>query len=180
MFKEAVHRAAGGATVKYPIAQFQRITYKPGGGIVATAALFPKPGLIVRLCKQHIIDTIDLVSCEVMVVEKPAEIVLVVPSMQLATGNTQKLAGKVTGMSMTACTTIVPQPVQVHTGSVDRRHHQHCPKQQDARYQADPHGKRCGYGYSLWIGAFERLLMYRCGFKMCRWQCTHTGHRLPY
>jgi hypothetical protein len=48
-----------------------------------------------------------------MVVQKPTEIVDVVRSLQLATGNAEKLTGEITGMPVTGGTTIVPQPVQV-------------------------------------------------------------------
>ena len=60
------------------------------------------------LREQHIIDRIDLVTCEVMVVQKPTEIVDMVRSLQLATRNAEKLTGEVTGMPMTGSTTVVP------------------------------------------------------------------------
>jgi len=54
------------------------------------------------------------VFCEVMVVQKTTEIVDVVRSLQLATGNAEKLTSEITGMPMTGSTTVVPQPVQVY------------------------------------------------------------------
>jgi len=44
------------------------MAHKLGGGVVATNALALKPCLIIRLREQHIIDRIDLFTCEVMVV----------------------------------------------------------------------------------------------------------------
>jgi hypothetical protein len=93
------------------------MAHKLGGAVMAASALILKPWRSVRLCKQHIIDLIDLVTCEVMGVKKSAEIVDVVPSLQLATGNAQEFTSEITGMSMTDGTTVVPQPVQVYTGS---------------------------------------------------------------
>ena len=81
MVKEAADRASRVTAVEHTVAKLQRITHKPGGGVVATNALALKPCLIVRLRKQHIIDRVDLVTCEVMVVQKPPEIVDVVRSL---------------------------------------------------------------------------------------------------
>jgi len=159
MFKEAVYRAAGGTTVKRLIFKFQPVTHKTGSGPVATAALLPEPGRAVRLRKQHGIDSIDLVSCEVMVVEESAKIMHVVRSTQLATGNTQKLAGKVTGMPVTFRTAVVPQPVQICSASVERRHHQHGRNQPEFRFKEDPHGKRCRFVCRLCNGALGRPLL---------------------
>jgi hypothetical protein len=139
MLKEATDRAPGSTTVEHPIAKYQRIAHKPGCGLVTAVALVPEPCLIVRLCEQHIIDRIDLVTCEVMVVQKQAEIMDVVPSLQLATGNAEKLTGEITGMPMTVSTTIFPQPVQICTGSPDRWYYQHRRNQYDAYSQVDSH-----------------------------------------
>jgi len=124
MLKEAADRAPSVTTVEHTVAKLQRIAHKLGGGVVAVTALVLKPWLSDRLCEQHIIDRIDLVTCEVMAVKKPAEIVDVVRSLQFATGNAQELTGEVTGMPMTGSTTVVPQPVQVYTGSPHRRYYQ--------------------------------------------------------
>lgn len=126
MAKEAADRASRVTTVEHTVAKLQRITHKRGGGVVATNALAFEPCLIVHLRKQHIIDRIDLVTCEVMVVQKPTEIVDVVRSLQLAIVNAEKVTAEITGMPMTRSTTVVPQPVQVYIGSPDRRHRQHC------------------------------------------------------
>jgi len=120
MVKEADDRASRVTAVEHTIAKLQRITHKLGGGVVATNTLALIPCLIVCLREQHIIDRIDLVTCEVMVVQKPTEIVDVVRSLQLTTGNAEKLTAEIPGMPMTDSTTVVPQPVQVYIGSPDR------------------------------------------------------------
>ena len=108
------------------------MAHKLGGGVVATNALALKPCLIIRLREQHIIDRIDLFTCEVMVVQKPTEFVDLVRSLQLTTRNAEKLASEFTGMPVTGRTTIVPQPMQVYIGSSDRRYRQHRRNQYDA------------------------------------------------
>ena len=102
---------------------------------MATNALALIPCLIVCLREQHIIDRIDLVTCKVMVVQKPTEIVYVVRPLQLTIGNDKKLTGKITSMSVTGSTTVVPQSVQVYIGGPDRRHHQHRRNQYYACHQ---------------------------------------------
>ena len=139
MAKEATDRASRIPAVEHTFAKLQRMAHKHGSSVMATSALVLKPCLIVRLREQHIIDRIDLVTCEVMVVQKPTEIVDVVWSLQLATGNAEKLTGEVTGMPMTGSTTVVPQPVQVYIGSPDRRHRQHRRNQYDAYSQTNSH-----------------------------------------
>ena len=139
MVKEAADQASRVTTVEYTVAKLQRIAHKLGGGVVAANALVLKPCLIVCLREQHIIDRIDLITCEVVVVQKPTEIMDVVWSLQLATGNVEKLTGEITGMPMTGSTTVVPQPVQVYTGSPDRRYRQHRRNQYDAYSQINSH-----------------------------------------
>jgi len=108
MIKEATDWASRVMTVEHTIAKLQRIAHKLGGGVVATNALVLKPCLIIRLGEQHIIDRIDLVACEVMVVQKPTEIVGVVRPLQLTTRNAEELTGEITGMPMTGSTTVIP------------------------------------------------------------------------
>jgi hypothetical protein len=134
MVKEVADRAPGVTTVEHAVAKLQRIAHKLGGGVVAATALVLEPWRSARLCEQHSIDCIDLVTCEVMGVKKPAEIVDVVRSLQFAIGDAQELTGEISGMPMTGSTTVVPQPVQVYTGSPDRRYHQQRRNQYGACY----------------------------------------------
>lgn len=115
MLEETADRVPGVATEEHTIAKLQRIAHKRGSGVVAATALVLKPWLSVHLREQHSIDRIDLVTCQVMGVKKPAEIVDVVPSLQFASGHAQEFAGEITRMPMARGTTIVPQPMQVHT-----------------------------------------------------------------
>ena len=135
MVQEEADRIPGVTTAEHTVAKLQRIPHKLGGGVVAATALVLESWRSARLCEQHGIDRIDLVTCEVMGVKKPAQIVDVVPTLQLATGNAQELAGEISGMPMTASTTVVPQPVQIYTGSPDRRYHQQRRSQYGACYQ---------------------------------------------
>jgi hypothetical protein len=137
MIKELVNRVPGVTTAEHPVAKLQRTAYKPGGSVMAAAALVPEPWLAEHLCEQHVTGRIDLATGKVMVVKKPAEIMDVVPSLQHATGNVQELAGKITGMPVTGSTTVVPQPVHVYTGRPGRRCHQHRHKQQGACNQVN-------------------------------------------
>ena len=139
--KEAPDRESGVATVEYAIAKFQCTAHQRGGAVVASHALAPEPCRVVSLCEQHIIDSIDLDACKVMIVQKPAEIVDVVPSLQLATGIDQVMAGEITGMPVTGSTTVVPQPMQVYTGSPDCRHRQHCRKHNDTYFLNETNGQ---------------------------------------
>lgn len=153
MFKEATHRVPAVTTVEHTVVKLQRIPYKLGGGVVTATALVLEPWRSARLCEQHSIDRIDLVTCEVMGVKKPAQIVDVVPTLQLSTRNAQELAGEISGMPMTGSTTVVPQPVQVYTGSPNRRYHQQRRSQYGACYQVGSqsvcaslyHGERVTY-----------------------------------
>jgi hypothetical protein len=108
MIKEATNRLPGVATVEHTVAELQRIAHQLDRGGVADTALVLKPWRSTRLCEQHRIDRIDLVTREVMGVKKAAEIVDMVPSLQGATGNTQELAGEFTGMPVAASATVVP------------------------------------------------------------------------
>ena len=139
MVKEAADQASRTTDIEHTVAKLQRIAHKLGGGVVATNALALKPCLIVRLRKQHIIYRIDLITCEVMVVQKPTEIVDVVRPLQLAIRNDEKLTGEIAGMPMTGRTTVVPQPVQVYIGSPDHRHRQHRRNQYDTYSQINSH-----------------------------------------
>ena len=120
MAKEASDRASRVTTVEHTVAKLQRITHKRGGGVVATHALAFEPCLIVHLREQHIIDRIDLVTCQVMVVQKPTEIVDVVRSLQLAIVNAEKDTAEIAGIASTAVTNTMLAPgliriVFVHT-----------------------------------------------------------------
>ena len=173
VFKEAADRTSRVTTVEHTVAKLQRIAHKLGGGVVAATALVLEPWRSARLCEQHSIDRIDLVTCEVMGVKKPAQIVDVVPSLQLATGNAQELAGEISGMPMTGSTTVVPQPVQVYTGSPDCRYYQQHRNQYGACYQVDSqsvcaslyHGGRVTM---LYVGE-ERTT---CQALLCGSDCT--------
>ncbi len=109
MVKEGADGAPGFATEEHPVAKLKRIAHKLRGDLVAGTAFHLESRLIAGLGEQHIIDSIDLAIGEVMIVQKPAQIVDMVPALQLATGNAQKLTGKITGMTMTYSTTVVPQ-----------------------------------------------------------------------
>lgn len=56
-------------------------------------------------------DRIHLPFGEIVVSHKPAEIIGVVPPLQLITINAQKLTGKIAGVSMAIGASVVPQPV---------------------------------------------------------------------
>ena len=115
MLEETADRALGVATEEHTIAKLQRIAHKRGSGVVAATALVLKPWLSVHLCEQHGIDRIDLVTREVMGVQKAAEIVDVVVSLQRATGNAEELAREIGGMPVAGSAAVVPQPVKVYT-----------------------------------------------------------------
>jgi len=87
LLKEVADRLPGVTTVEHTVAELQRIAHELDRGVVADTALVLKPWRSARLCKQHSIDRIDLVTCEVMGVKKPAEIADMVPSLQRAIGN---------------------------------------------------------------------------------------------
>jgi hypothetical protein len=57
-----------------------------------------------------------------------AEILNMVPTLQLAIGNTQELAGKLSGMAMTIITTVIPHSVKINTSSFNRWCQQHSRK----------------------------------------------------
>jgi len=173
MVKEAADRVPGVTTVEHTVTKLQRIPHKLGGGVVAVTALVLEPWRSARLCEQHSIDRIDLVTCEVMGMKKPAQIVDVVPTLQLATGNAQELAGEISGMSMAGSTTVVPQPVQVYTGSPDRRYHQQGRNQYAACYQFHSHDV-CD---SLYLGGRVTMLYVgedctTCQAVLCGSDCT--------
>lgn len=113
MIQERPDRPAGSTAANYTVAKFQRITHKVGRGVVAGAAFCLEPWLSGRLREQHIVDRVDLIPREIMVAQKSAEIMDMVPSLQLATRNTQEFSGEIAGMPVTVRAAVVPQPVQV-------------------------------------------------------------------
>ena len=115
MIKDAANRSPGVATVEHTVAELQRITYEIDRGVVADTALVLKSLRGACLCEQHGIDRIDLVTREVMGVQKAAEIVDVVVSLQRATGNAEELAREIGGMPVAGSAAVVPQPVKVYT-----------------------------------------------------------------
>jgi hypothetical protein len=120
MVKETANWASGFPAVKHTITKLQRTARKDSGGFVATATIVLEFRLIARLCKQHVIDRVDFAIWDVMVVHEPAEIVNMVPALQLATGNAQGSTGKLSGMAMAFKTTVIPHPMKINTSSLNR------------------------------------------------------------
>jgi hypothetical protein len=83
---------------------------------VTSATIALESRLIARLFEQHIIDSIDFAICNVMVMHEPAEIVNMVPALQLAIGNYHKPTGELGGMTMTFKTTVIPHPMKINAG----------------------------------------------------------------
>ena len=70
---------------------------------------------------QPVVDGIDFTILQIVVGPEPAWVTGLVPTLQVAFGDPQEPAGKVTGMPMTFKATVVPQPVHVDAGSRARR-----------------------------------------------------------
>jgi hypothetical protein len=81
MIQERPDRPPGSTAAEYTVAKLQRITHKIGGGVVAPAAFSLEPWLSGRLRQKHIVDRVDLIPRKIMVAQKSAEIMDVVPSL---------------------------------------------------------------------------------------------------
>jgi len=88
LIKDVANRLPGVATVEHTVAELQRIAYEIDRGVVADTTRVLKPRRGACLCEQHGIDRIDLVTREVMCVQKAAEIVDTVIIPILSSGST--------------------------------------------------------------------------------------------
>lgn len=126
--KKTANREPGFPTVKHTFTKLQRTTCEDSRGLVTTATIVLESRLVAHLCVQHSIDCFDFAICDVMVMHELAEILNMVPTLQLAIGNTQELAGKLSGMAMTIITTVIPHSVKINTSSFNRWCQQHSRK----------------------------------------------------
>ena len=75
---------------------------------MAVAALTPEPGLSAHLCKQHVIDSINLVTCEIVILKKQDKVINMVTALQPVIRNAQEFTCKITCMPVTGGTTVIP------------------------------------------------------------------------
>ena len=85
-----------------------RFPYELFGAAVAAIAFSFKSSRIICLLQQHLVNLVDLVLWDIVIAHEQAQVVYVVPPLQLAVYRPQKLARKLIGLPVAFFASIVP------------------------------------------------------------------------